>query len=150
MSAHQMPRPVGRLPVGWAIMLAFDFLATVLAALVLCAVGVLLPEITEDHGPGARPTSPGALACFTAALVLLSSLAVTARAVPRAATERSRTLALRSRPAGSGCWCSRWRPSSRTASSRPGSRNGPPAGQCAPQWNLPPPTHRTSPGSSRS
>ncbi|MFI1280104.1 hypothetical protein ACH4U5_04960 [Streptomyces sp. NPDC020858] len=94
MSANQMPQPVRGLPVGWAIMLAFDFLATLLAALVLCTVGLLLPGITEDYGPDTGPTSPTALAFFIAALVLLSSLAVTARAVSRAGTESARALAL--------------------------------------------------------
>ncbi|MEJ8645502.1 hypothetical protein WKI68_38290 [Streptomyces sp. MS1.HAVA.3] len=94
MSANQMPRPVRRLPVGWATMLAFDFLATLLAALVLCTVGLLLPGITEDYGPDTGPTSPRALAFFIAALVLLSSLAVTTGVVSRTGTESSRTLAL--------------------------------------------------------
>ncbi|MFD6970125.1 hypothetical protein [Streptomyces sp. NPDC059979] len=94
MSVNQMPRPVRGLPVGWAIMLALDVLATLLVASALCMVGLLLPGITEDYGPDTEPTSPTALAFFTTALVLPSSLAVTARVVSRAGTERARTLAL--------------------------------------------------------
>lgn len=95
MPANQMPRPVRRLPVGWVITLSFDFLATLLAALVLCAVGVLLPGLTEDYGPATGPTSGRALAFFLTSLVLISSLAVTAGLLSRARTERARTLALR-------------------------------------------------------
>ncbi|MFG2335297.1 hypothetical protein [Streptomyces yangpuensis] len=88
------PRASRRLPVGWAVALAFDFLATVLTALVLCAVGLLLPGITEDYGPATEPTSPGALAFFLAALGLVASLAGTAVLLSRAGTGRSRALAL--------------------------------------------------------
>ncbi|MFC9583415.1 hypothetical protein ACFVJ8_11385 [Streptomyces yangpuensis] len=83
-----------RLPVGWAVVLAFDFLATVLTALVLCAVGLLLPGITEDYGPATEPTSPRALAFLPAALGLVASLGGTAVLLSRAGTGRSRALAL--------------------------------------------------------
>ncbi|MFF4429676.1 hypothetical protein ACFYZ4_10955 [Streptomyces sp. NPDC001513] len=94
MPVNQMPRPSRRLPVGWAITLAFDFLATILASLVLCAVGLLLPGITEDHGPTTEPTSPRALAFFLTALLLVLSLLGTAVLLSRAGTERLRALAL--------------------------------------------------------
>ncbi|MFB7176078.1 hypothetical protein ACFCYI_00005 [Streptomyces sp. NPDC056257] len=94
MPVNQMPRPSRRLPVGWAITLAFDFLATVLASLVLCAVGLLLPGITEDYGPTTEPTSPRALAFFLTALLLVLSLPGTAVLLSRARTERLRALAL--------------------------------------------------------
>ncbi|WP_448702263.1 hypothetical protein [Streptomyces avidinii] len=51
------PRPVRRLPLGWSATLAFDLLATLLTSLGLCAVGLLLPGITEDYGPTTVPTS---------------------------------------------------------------------------------------------
>ncbi|MBZ9599686.1 hypothetical protein NRK68_30920 [Streptomyces yangpuensis] len=89
-----MPHASRRLPVGWAVALAFDFLATVLTALVLCAVGLLLPGITEDYGPAAGPTSPRAVAFFLAALGLVASLGGTAVLRSRAGTGRSRALAL--------------------------------------------------------
>ncbi|MCX5583327.1 hypothetical protein ACFV0H_19015 [Streptomyces erythrochromogenes] len=95
MPVNRMPRPPRGLPVGRAITLAFDCLATNLAALVLCATGLLLPGITEDYGPATEPTSPRALALFLAALLLVSSLAGTAVLLSRAGTERSRALALR-------------------------------------------------------
>ncbi|MFI7355970.1 hypothetical protein ACIBTP_18730 [Streptomyces avidinii] len=79
-----------RLPVGWSVTLAFDLLATLLASLGLCAVGLLLPGITEDYGPATTPTSKKALAVFAAALALISSLAVTASLLARARTDRSR------------------------------------------------------------
>ncbi|MGW7440768.1 hypothetical protein, partial [Streptomyces sp. NPDC054849] len=94
MPVNQMPHLSRRLPVGWAIALSFDFLATVLTALVLCALGLLLPGITEDHGPATEPTSPRALAFFLAALVLVSSLGGTAVLRSRAGAGRSRTLGL--------------------------------------------------------
>lgn len=94
MPVNQMPRPSRRLPVGWAIVLSFDFLATVLTTLVLCALGLLLPGITEDYGPATEPTSPRALAFFLAALALVSSLGGTAVLLARAGTGRSRTLGL--------------------------------------------------------
>ncbi|MEV6677512.1 hypothetical protein AB0N09_11690 [Streptomyces erythrochromogenes] len=93
--ATRMPRPSRRLPVWWAITLAVDFPATILASLVLCAVGLLLPGITEDYGPAIGPTSPAALAFFLGAVLLVSSLAGTTALLSRAATERVRTLALR-------------------------------------------------------
>ncbi|MFJ6785487.1 hypothetical protein [Streptomyces yangpuensis] len=92
--AGRTPRASRRLPVGWAVALGFDFLATVLTALVLCAVGLLLPGITEDYGPATGPTSPAALAFFLAALGLLASLGGTAALLSRAGTGRSRALAL--------------------------------------------------------
>ncbi|WP_405443595.1 hypothetical protein OG373_38985 [Streptomyces avidinii] len=88
------PRPVRRLPVGWSVTLAFDLLATLLTCLGLCAVGLLLPGITEDYGPATVPTSKKALAVFAAALALISSLAVTATLLARARTDRSRRRAL--------------------------------------------------------
>lgn len=91
---NRMPRPSPRLPVGWAMTLAFDFLATILTSLVLCATGLLLPGITEDYGPATEPTSPTALAFFLGALLLLSSLAGTTVLLSRAGTERPRILAL--------------------------------------------------------
>ncbi|MCX5584026.1 hypothetical protein [Streptomyces erythrochromogenes] len=94
MPVNQMPRPSRRLPVGWAITLAFDSLATILTSLVLCAIGLLLPGITEDYGPATEPTSPMALAFFLAALLLVSSLAGTTVLLSRVRTERPRTLAL--------------------------------------------------------
>lgn len=94
MPVNQMPRPSRRLPVGWAIALTFDFLATVLTALVLCALGLLLPGITEDYGPATEPTSPRAMAFFSAALALVSSLGGTAVLLSRAGTGRSRILGL--------------------------------------------------------
>ncbi|MDX2391133.1 MULTISPECIES: hypothetical protein [unclassified Streptomyces] len=94
MPVNQMPRPSRRLPAGWAIALSFDFLATVLTALVLCALGLLLPGITEDYGPATEPTSPRALAFFVAALALVSSLGGTAALLSRAGTGRPRTLGL--------------------------------------------------------
>ncbi|MFE7094991.1 hypothetical protein [Streptomyces erythrochromogenes] len=95
MPVNRMPGPSRRLPVGWAVTLAFDFLATTLASLVLCAVGLLLPGITEDYGPATEPTSPAALAFFLGALLLVSSLAGTTVLLSRAGTERVRALALR-------------------------------------------------------
>ncbi|MFG2989233.1 hypothetical protein ACGFZK_08030 [Streptomyces sp. NPDC048257] len=95
MAAQQRPRPVRRLPVGWAITLAFDLLATFLVSLGLCGVGFLLPELTEDYGASLRLTAPRALAFFTAAVVLISSLGVTATLLARARSDRSRRLALR-------------------------------------------------------
>ncbi|THA86562.1 hypothetical protein [Streptomyces sp. A0592] len=89
-----MLRPTRRLPVGWAVTLAFDFLATTLAFLALCAVGLLLPGITEDYGPATEPGSPRALAFFLAALLLVGSLAGTTVLLSRAGTGRSRALAL--------------------------------------------------------
>ncbi|WP_046775737.1 hypothetical protein [Streptomyces yangpuensis] len=74
--------------------LGFDFLGTVLTALVLCAVGLLLPGITEDYGPATGPTSPRALGFFLAALALGASLGATAFLLSRAGTGRSRALAL--------------------------------------------------------
>ncbi|WP_314246117.1 hypothetical protein [Streptomyces sp. DSM 40907] len=94
MAVNQRPRPVRRLSVGWALTLTFDSLATVLASLVLCGLGLLLPGITEDYGPATGPTSPTALAFFTAALVLIASLAATATVLSRAGTGRGRPLAL--------------------------------------------------------
>ncbi|MFE6905706.1 hypothetical protein [Streptomyces erythrochromogenes] len=94
MPVNQMPRPSRRLPVGWAITLVFDFLATILTSLVLCAIGLLLPGITEDYGPATEPTSPMALTFFLGALLLVSSLAGTTVLLSRAGTERPRILAL--------------------------------------------------------
>lgn len=94
MPVNQMPRPSRPLPVGWAIALSFDFLATILTALVLCALGLLLPGITEDYGPATEPTSPRALAFFLATLALVSSLGATAVLLSPARTGRSRTLSL--------------------------------------------------------
>ncbi|MFE5678430.1 hypothetical protein ACFQ7B_26045 [Streptomyces erythrochromogenes] len=91
---NRMPGPSRRLPVGWAITLAFDFLATILASLVLCATGLLLPGITEDYGPATEPTSPMALAFFLGALLLVSSLAGTTVLLSRFRTGGPRSLAL--------------------------------------------------------
>ncbi|WP_030758883.1 MULTISPECIES: hypothetical protein [unclassified Streptomyces] len=96
MAVNRRPRPGARLPVGWALTLAFDFVATALASLAMCAVGLLLPGITEDYGPAGGPTSPTALAAFAIALVLIASLAVTVTATrpARAGAERARSIAL--------------------------------------------------------
>ncbi|WP_430727754.1 RHS repeat-associated core domain-containing protein [Streptomyces virginiae] len=94
MPVNQMPCPPRRLPVGWAITLAFDCLATILASFVLCAAGLLLPGITEDYGPATEPTSPRALALFLTALLLVTSLPGTAVLLSRVRTKRLRALAL--------------------------------------------------------
>ncbi|WP_374771793.1 hypothetical protein OG756_40975 [Streptomyces sp. NBC_01310] len=94
MPENPMPRPSRRLPLGWAITLSFDVLATCMTALVLCGIGVLLPGITEDYGPATEPTSPRALAFFLTAFLLISSLAGTAVLHSRAGNERLRTFAL--------------------------------------------------------
>ncbi|MFI8390360.1 hypothetical protein [Streptomyces sp. NPDC085540] len=94
MAVNQGQRPVRQLPVGWALTLAFDVLATVLASLVLCGLGLLLPGIEEDYGPATGPTSPTALGLFAAALGLIASLAATATLLSRAGTERARRLPL--------------------------------------------------------
>ncbi|MFF8261532.1 hypothetical protein [Streptomyces virginiae] len=95
MPVNQKPRPSRPLSAGWAVILSFDVLATLLTALVLCATGALLPGLTEDYGPATEPTSPMAVAFFLSALLLVSSLAGTAVMLSRAGAERSRTLALR-------------------------------------------------------
>ncbi|MET9569349.1 hypothetical protein ACFYNW_04130 [Streptomyces virginiae] len=95
MPVKHRPRPCRRLSAGWAVVLSFEVLATLLTGLVLCAAGALLPGITEDYGPATEPTSPMAMALFLSALLLVSSLAGTAVLLSRAGTERSRTLALR-------------------------------------------------------
>ncbi|MFD0271895.1 hypothetical protein ACFVGY_35805 [Streptomyces sp. NPDC127106] len=94
MPENRKPCSSRPLPVGWTITLSLDFLATLLVAVVLCAVGALLPNLTEDDVPATAPTSPGALGFFLTALALVSSLVVTAGLFARARTERSRTLAL--------------------------------------------------------
>ncbi|MEV7559834.1 hypothetical protein [Streptomyces sp. NPDC089795] len=94
MAVNRIPRPGAGLSVGGALTLAFDVLATALASLALCAVGLLLPEITEDHGPATAPTSPTALACFAIALALIASLAVTTTLPARLEADRARRLAL--------------------------------------------------------
>ncbi|MFG2486254.1 hypothetical protein ACGFSI_26310 [Streptomyces virginiae] len=94
MAVTRSPRPGAGLPVGWAVTLAFDVLTTAVASLVLCAVGLLLPEITEDQGPATGPTSPTALAAFATALALIASLAGTATLLSRAGAGRARPLAL--------------------------------------------------------
>lgn len=94
MSEIRGPRPGAELPVGWAVTLAFDVLATTLASLALCAVGLLLPGITEDYGPTTGPTSPTALAVFATASALIVSLAGTATLLSRAGGGRTRALAL--------------------------------------------------------
>ncbi|MGW3324226.1 hypothetical protein [Streptomyces virginiae] len=94
MAVTRRPRPDAGLPVGWALTLTFDVLATVLASLALCAVGLLLPGITEDHGPGTGPTSPTAVAAFATALALVASLAATTTLLSRAGSGRARPLAL--------------------------------------------------------
>ncbi|MFB6511576.1 hypothetical protein ACFCW4_13005 [Streptomyces virginiae] len=94
MSVTRRPRTDAVLPVGWALTLAFDVLATALASLALCAVGLLLPGITEDHGPTTGPTSPTALAVFATAFALIASLAGTATLLSRAGGGRARALAL--------------------------------------------------------
>ncbi|MFJ3518841.1 MULTISPECIES: hypothetical protein [unclassified Streptomyces] len=93
MAANQRPRPVRQLPVGRAVVLACDSLATLLVSFGLCAVGLLLPGLTEDYGPSTGPTSPTALAFFAAALLLLSSLAVTATLHSCGRTDRLRRIA---------------------------------------------------------
>ncbi|MFD5415678.1 hypothetical protein OG749_04340 [Streptomyces nojiriensis] len=94
MAVDRRPRPVRRLPVGWALTLALDVLATVLVSLALCALAVLLPGVEEDYGPATEPTSPTALALFAAALALIASPAATSTLLARARTERARAFAL--------------------------------------------------------
>ncbi|WP_329106453.1 hypothetical protein [Streptomyces sp. NBC_01439] len=94
MAVNQRQRPVRQLPVGWALTLSLDVLATVLASLVLCGLGLLLPGIEEDYGPATGLTSPTALAFFAAALGLMASLAATATLLSRARAERARLLPL--------------------------------------------------------
>lgn len=94
MAVNQRPRPVRRLSVGWALTLTFDSLATALASLLLCGLGLLLPGITEDYGPATGPTSPTALAFYAAALVLIASLAAAGTLLSRAGTGRARPVAL--------------------------------------------------------
>lgn len=93
MPVTRRPRPSAVLPVGWALTLVFDVLATALASLVLCGVG-LLPGITEDYGPTTGPTSPTALAVFATAFALIASLIGTATLLSRARGGRARALAL--------------------------------------------------------
>ncbi|MFF5486061.1 hypothetical protein ACFY7Y_17475 [Streptomyces virginiae] len=94
MPVTRRPRPSAVLPVGWALTLVFDVLATALASLVLCGVGLLLPGITEDYGPTTGPTSPTALAVFATAFALIASLIGTATLLSRARGGRARALAL--------------------------------------------------------
>ncbi|PWK64816.1 hypothetical protein BCL76_114138 [Streptomyces sp. CG 926] len=96
MAVNRRPRPGARLPVGvgWALTLAFDCVATTLTSLALCAVGLLLPGITEDYGPATGPTSPTALAVFACALALIATLAVTATLLARPGADRARGIAL--------------------------------------------------------
>ncbi|WP_327260357.1 hypothetical protein OG444_01715 [Streptomyces sp. NBC_01232] len=94
MVVNQRPRPVRRPSVGRAVVLACDSLATLMVSFGLCAAGLLLPGLTEDYGPATGPTSPTALAIFATALLLISSLAVTATLHPRARSDRSRRFAL--------------------------------------------------------
>lgn len=94
MAVNRRPGPDRRLPAGWALTLACDALATVLASLALSALGLLLPAITGDDGHTTGPTSPTALAFFSAAVVLVASLAVTSTLLSRAGTGRARPLAL--------------------------------------------------------
>lgn len=94
MAVEQRRRAVRRLPVGWALVLACDVLATALGSLGLCVLALLLPGVEEDYGPATGPTSPTALALFAAALALGASLAVTSTLVSRAGTGRARLLAL--------------------------------------------------------
>ncbi|MFE5804850.1 hypothetical protein [Streptomyces sp. NPDC056491] len=93
MAVNQRPRPVRRTSVGRAIVLACDSLATLVVSFGLCAVSLLLPGLTEDHGPATGPTSPKALAFSAAALLLLSSLAVTATLHSYGRTDRLRRIA---------------------------------------------------------
>ncbi|WP_327387660.1 hypothetical protein [Streptomyces sp. NBC_01207] len=94
MAANERARLVRQLPVGWALTLAFDVLATVVASLGLCGLGLLLPGVEEDYGPATGPTSPTALGLFAAALGLIASLAATATLLSRARAERARCLPL--------------------------------------------------------
>ncbi|MFD3872140.1 hypothetical protein [Streptomyces sp. NPDC058623] len=94
VTVNQMPRQPRRMSVGWAVALSFDFLATLTTVLVLCALGLLLPGITEEYGPATEPTSPRALVLFLAAFALFSSLGGTSVLLSRDGTGRSRTLGL--------------------------------------------------------
>ncbi|MGW6573859.1 hypothetical protein ACWGAN_16990 [Streptomyces sp. NPDC054945] len=96
MAVDRRPRPGARPPVGRALTLAFDFVATALTSLALCVVGLLLPGITEDYGTAGGPTSPTALAAFALALALIATLTVTVTATlpARPGADRTRGIAL--------------------------------------------------------